>query len=404
MALTLVAFWVPVGLLIYGYAGFPLLVATAGKILDRRVRKAPFTPKVSLIIAAYNEEDGIRSRVENALSCDYPEDALEILVASDGSTDRTASIVEKLGMDHRVRLLSLPRKGKAHALNEAVRQSRGEVLVFSDANTVFRPDALRMLMRNLADPEVGGVAGQTGYVIQEEGESAGRGEDLYWRYDSWIKRLESRTGSVVSAHGGMYAIRRELFQPLVDAAVTDDFAISTGVVEQGRRLVFEPDAQGSEMTVKESAREFQRRVRLMTRGLRSVLLRRRLLNPREYGFYSVALFSHKVLRRALPLVLPVLFVASVALHSRGIFYLGAAVGQALFYSLALSGWALRNRKMGRWKLFYVPFFFCMANLASATAIWNVLRGQRIEKWSPQRHAGEEALMGGQPTPDRARSW
>jgi|GEM_PF-31262 len=383
------AFWISVAAILYGYVGFPLLVAVVGWIRSRGVRKEPITPPVSLIIAAYNEEDGIEGRIQNALHTDYPEDALEIIVASDGSTDATDEIVSRFDSE-RVRLLSLPRQGKAYALNEAVRHSRGDILVFSDANTLFEPDALRALVRNFADPEVGGVAGHTGYVTAEDGESAGLGETLYWRYDTWLKRLETRTGSVVSAHGGMYAIRKVLFEPIWDAAVTDDFAISTAVVEQGWRLVFEPGARGWEAPVKDSGKEFSRRVRLMTRGIRGALvLRRSLLAPGKYGFYSVSLFSHKVLRRVLPLFLPVLFVSSIALAAEGWVYMLAAGAQGLFYAFALGGWALRGSAAGRWKPFYVPFFYVMANLASVVALWDVARGHRIERWNPQRHEHRE---------------
>lgn len=388
MTWALLVFWLSVGVLAYGYVGFPLLVAAAGRVLDRRVHREPVTPRVSLIIAAYNEEDGIQTRLRNALRCEYPPEALEVIVASDGSSDGTEPLVSGFGQK-RVRLLSLPRRGKAHALNEAVRHARGEVLVFSDANTHFAPDAVRKLVRNFADPEVGGVAGRTGYVVQDGGESAGRGEGLYWRYDSWLKALETRTGNVVSAHGGMYAIRRELFQPLSDAAVTDDFAISTAVVAQGRRLVFEPEARGYEATAEQSVHEFHRRVRLMTRGLRGALvLRRPLLNPRKHGLYALSLFSHKVLRRFLPAFLPVLLASSVVLHARGGLYVAAATSQGLFYALALIGWGLRRRRSGRWKVLYVPFYFCMANLASLVALGNVLAGRRIERWNPPRHREE----------------
>lgn len=387
MSLSVLAFWLSLALLAYGYVGFPLLTALVGGLRDRRVRRESITPRVSLVIAAYNEEDAIERRVRNAFRSDYPPDRMEVIVASDGSSDGTESRVARL-RDGRMplRLLSLPRRGKAHALNAAARCARGEVLVFSDANTLLAPDALRKLARNFADPDVGGVAGRTGYVVRDGSESAGRGESLYWRYDGWLKRLESRTGSVVSAHGGLYAVRRALFEPLSDPAVTDDFAISTGVVARGRRLVFEPEARGFEATAEESTSEFRRRVRLMTRGLRGVLvLRRPLLNPARYGFYAVALFSHKVFRRCLPAVLPVLLVSSIALHGRGLLYLAAAWGQGLFYVLALGGWGLRSRRMGSWRALYVPFFFAMANMASLAAFWNVVLGRRIERWDPHRH-------------------
>lgn len=381
-----VAFWLLVLAVIYTYVGYPAVVALAAKILDRRVEKGPSIPSLSVVIAAYDEEDGIRDRILNLLSASYPAHKLEVVVASDGSTDGTVREVESLGMD-RVRVLELPRRGKAAALAEGARRARGEILVFTDANSVFRPDALLLLAINFDDPEVGGVAGRTVYRLGRDVEAAGKGESLYWRYDTWLKERESLTGSVVSAHGGMYAVRRELFRPVEDPAVTDDFAISTAVVAQGRRLVFEPKAVGFEEPMGESGLEFRRRVRLMTRGLRGVLLRRELLDPSRYGFYSVALASRKVLRRMIPLAFPLLLVIAWLLAASGPFYAAVALGLTGTVLLAALGWALRSRPAGRHPIFYVPFFFVLANVAAVVALANVARGARIERWTPQRHEG-----------------
>jgi cellulose synthase/poly-beta-1,6-N-acetylglucosamine synthase-like glycosyltransferase len=377
-------FWLSVVYLAYVYAGFPALVAVVGRLTRRDVRKASVTPPLTLVIAAYNEEAVIAARLDNALESDYPPDRLQILVASDGSTDGTERIVGGYAA-RGVQLLPLPRRGKIHALDDAVRQASGEIVVFSDANTMCVPGALRALASNFADPEVGGVAGRTGYQLPARGESSSRGECLYWDYDTRLKQLESFTGSVVSAHGGLYAIRRSLYQPSPDAAVTDDFAISTAVVDQGYRLVFEPAACATEVAVDEAQREFGRRVRLMTRGLRGVLMRRRLLNPFRTGFYAVVLFSHKVARRLAPLALIALAASSAALVSQGALYRLAALGQAAFYALAVCGYLLRRASIGGTRLLYVPFFYCMANTASAIALYQLLRGRRIERWQPQRH-------------------
>jgi cellulose synthase/poly-beta-1,6-N-acetylglucosamine synthase-like glycosyltransferase len=377
-------FWILAAAVAYGYLGYPLTVLLVGRLLDRRVRQAPVTPTMSVVIAAYDEADGIAAKIRNVLAAHYPPDRLEVVVASDGSTDDTVRIASAIAPD-RVRVLDLPRRGKASALADGVQQAHGEVLVFTDANTVFRPDALAMLARNFADPGVGGVAGRTGYVVEEEAESTGRGEDTYWRYDTWIKDLESRTGSIVSAHGGMYAIRRELFRPVEDPAVTDDFAISTAVVEQGKRLVFEAEAVGREKTMAKSGSEFRRRVRLMTRGLQGVILRRRLLNPRRYGFYAVAMASRKVLRRILPVTFPPLLVLSILLAPTSAFFTACAGAQLAFLAVAALGWGLRRTPLGKHAMLCMPFFFVLANLASMVALWNVVRGSRIERWTPQRH-------------------
>lgn len=384
MVISVLLFWCCILTLAYVYAGYPLLIVLSGWLRNRVVQKGPMQPMVSLIIVAFNEEESIRERLDNALALDYPAPRMEVIVASDGSSDSTASIVERYA-EYGVRLLTLPRQGKIHALNQAVLQASGEVLVFSDANTLFDRQALRRLVENLADPQVGGVAGHTGYVMSRGSESTSRGEGLYWSYDTWLKEMESRTGSVVSAHGGIYAIRRELYQRPEDAAVTDDFAISTAVIEQGFRLVFEPRALAYEVAVPEAHREFSRKVRLMTRGWRSVLLRRRLLNPFRHGFYSLVLFSHKVLRRVVPVFLLTVLLSSLLLSVDSQFYLGVFVAQLLFYIAALTGYVLRCHPLGRTSPLCVPFFYCLANAAAAVALVKFVRGERVELWKPQRH-------------------
>jgi cellulose synthase/poly-beta-1,6-N-acetylglucosamine synthase-like glycosyltransferase len=382
---TVWIFWASIAFLFYAYGGFALLVGLVGLVQRRGVRKLPITPSVSLIIAAYNEEKVIAERLENALAMDYPRDRLQILVASDGSTDGTDDIVASYA-SRGVLLLSLPRHGKIRTLNAAVERATGKILVFTDANIMCGADTLRALVANFADASVGGVAGHTTYTLDPASESSSYGERLYWRYDTWLKKLESQTGSIVSAHGGLYAIRRVLFRPIPDGAVTDDFAISTLVVAQGYRLVFEPEALATEVAVPEAQREFRRRVRLMTRGLRGVFLRRHLLNPRKYGFYSIVLASHKLARRLVPVSLAILGVASLAAWSHGPLYQAAVLAQAFFYGMASVGYLLRRSRMGRLRLLYIPFYYCMANVACSVAWVHALRGRRIEVWQPQRQS------------------
>jgi cellulose synthase/poly-beta-1,6-N-acetylglucosamine synthase-like glycosyltransferase len=382
--LALLILWLSLASLAFAYFGFPALLALVGLVRRRRVHQQPITPSVSLLISAYNEEECIGERIENALRMDYPAEQLEVLVGSDGSTDRTDEIVRGYA-DPRVRLIRFPRQGKLAALNAMAREARGEILLFSDANTDVEPGALRALVRNFADPTVGGVAGYTGYRIQAGSESSSHGENLYWQYDIWLKELESRSGNMVSAHGGFYAIRRELYQPVRVPGVVDDFVISTAVIEQGWRLVFEPTARAWEFAVPSANREFNRRVRLITMGLRSTALRWRLLNPLRYGFYSVVLFTHKVLRRLVPVSLLLMFAAAVALRTHGDLYWAAFAGQSAFYAVAALGLIARRTSVGGSKLLYVPFFFCMANTAALISLYNFVRGHRIVSWEPQRH-------------------
>jgi cellulose synthase/poly-beta-1,6-N-acetylglucosamine synthase-like glycosyltransferase len=382
--LAVFTLWLSLAFVLYVYLGFPVILVVVAAIRQRRVLQQPITPSVSLLIAAYNEEACIAERIENALQMDYPRERLEILVASDGCTDDTEAIVERYA-EAGVRLLRFPRRGKVAALNDAVLEARGDVLVFSDANTMVERGALRALVRNFADPAVGGVAAYTGYRIKAGSESSSHGENLYWRYDTWLKGLESRSGSVVAAHGGLYAIRRELYLATHDTAVTDDFVISSGVVELGRRLVFEPAARAWEFAVPSADREFSRRIRIMTAGLRGTALRWRLLNPLRYGFYSLVLLTHKVLRRLVPVSLLLLLAATVLLRDSGDLYRHVLEAQTAFYGLALIGLAARGSSLGRSKLLYVPFFYCMANAAALLSLLKFLRGHRIVSWEPHRH-------------------
>lgn len=383
--LLYVVFGCSMATLLYAYGGYPVLVRLWGRFRPRPVAAGPSALTVTVVIAAYNEEEVIGERLANLFATDYPGHLIQAIIASDGSTDRTEAIVSSVS-DDRVHLMSLPRQGKIPALNEAVRHARGEILVFSDANTEFERNTLTNLLRSFKDPAVGGVVGNTGYKIAKDSESSSHGENLYWGYDTGLKEAESRCGSVVSAHGGLYAIRRELFEPPQDASVTDDFFISTGVVAKGRRLVFEKDARAYEYAVVGAQQEFGRRVRLMTRGIRSLYLRRNLLNHRVHGFYSVALASRKLVRRLTWFALFTLLASSIALAGSHPVFLVAALAQVGFYGVALVGWALRRRPIGRHRVFYVPFFFCMANLAAMLATLRFIRGDRIALWQPQRHA------------------
>lgn len=384
---VLILFWGAAALLAYTYAGFPLLILLRSWLVPRPVASGDVTPSVSLVIAAHNEEESIGGKLENVLAMDYPADRLEILVASDGSTDRTEQIVRSFA-GRGVRLLALPRLGKARALNAAVAVARGEVLAFSDANSMFERRALRRLVSSLADERVGGVAGDQRYELPERGDANGCGERSYWNYDRLMKRAESRAGHVISATGAIYAIRRKLFQA-VPEGVTDDFVTSTRVIAQGYRLVFCEDAVAWEPVAPSQQAEFSRKVRVITRGLRSALVMRSLLNPFRYGFYSLQLLSHKLLRRLMFIPLGMLFVGSFLLWQEGMFYQLAASAQAAFYGLAACGSVATFGRGRIQKLVAVPAYFCMVNVASLIALWRLIIGHSVVVWEPQRHEPAE---------------
>lgn len=384
MIAVLVVFWVSVALIAYTYVGFPLLVLLHGRLRPKPIRTGDVEPSVSLVIAAYNEETAIGSKVQNLLALDYPHDLIEMVIASDGSDDGTNEIVRGHAAANpgRVRLIALPREGKAATLNAAVDATRGEIIVFSDANSMYAADAIRALVRPFADPAVGGVAGDQRY-LEGGADGIAKGEQSYWNLDRMLKEAESSGGSVVSATGAIYAIRRELFGP-VRPDVTDDFYTSTGVVARGKRLVFAHNAAAHEPVAASGGDEFGRKVRVMTRGLRGVVARRELLNPFRHGFYAIQLFSHKVLRRLMVIPLAALAVTSPLLWDHGILYQALTVGQAVLYTLGVAGLLFSRTRAGRLKPLAVPAFFCLVNAASAKAVWNVIRGNRIDRWQPKR--------------------
>ena len=384
-------FYAAIGFIVYAYLVFPLLILARSWFWRRPVAKnEDRTPLISVIVACYNEEQSIADKLESVLACDYPSEKLEIVVVSDGSNDRTDEIVGEFA-DRGVVLLSVPRRGKAPALNDAVAVSKGEVLVFSDANSAFDSRALRALAAPFADPEVGGVAGNQCYS-KPDGRDGQDGERAYWSFDRWLKILESSSGNTISATGAIYALRRSAFRP-VPAGVTDDFVTSTRVIAQGLRLVFEPDAIAREPVAPSNDAEFRRKVRVMTRGLRAVSMMRELLNPFRFGFYSLQLLSHKVLRRLVFVPQIALALAAPFLWNEGLLYQAATLGQIAFYGAALLAFLLQKTGIAPPKLLAFASFFCMVNFAAAVAWFNFLRGHSIELWEPQREAEQHAGAG-----------
>ncbi len=367
-------FWGSVLSVAYVYAAFPLMLALRALVRPRPVLAGEVTPSVTLLIAAYNEEAVIGDKIENSLALDYPRDRLAVVVVSDGSSDTTDNIASRYAAEG-VRLLALPRSGKAAALNQALPSIGGDIVVFSDANSTFERHAIRHLVAPFADASVGGVAGNQVYVAG----SSGTGERWYWSFDRWLKQMESRAGSTIAATGAIYAIRRSLFRP-IPPGVNDDFVTSTRVIEAGYRLVFASQAIAYEEVAPSIRMEFQRKVRLMSRALRSEMAVRNLLNPARFGFYAVQLASHKTLRRFTFVPLGIMAGVSPLLWRYGSIYRAATVAQAVSYALAAMGLLGRPRRLAGSRVTSLPAYVVMANTAAAFAAWNVVRGRRIDRW------------------------
>ena len=368
-------FWLFAWLTMYSFAGYPVLLWVASRFRHRDVARAPITPTITVIVPAHNEETIIARKLESVLSQDYPVGLLQILVASDGSTDRTLQIAGGYA-DKGIRVLDYPRSGKAATLNLAAAEATGDIIIFTDANAILAPNVLTAIASNFADPTVGGVSADEQREPGTSTSAASKGERLYWEYDKWVKRAESRIGSMVSASGSLYAIRRELYRPIVDPAATDDFAISTQVVRAGYRLIFEPNAVTWEPSIARDSREFKRRVRIVTRGLRSVYGIRDLLLPWNSGIYALQVWSHKVARRLVGFQAVAILALSLSLVRRP-FYRLVTLGQLGFYALATAGWLGKDKRWSRRPWFYIPYYFCLSNLAASIGIVQFLRHRTV---------------------------
>jgi len=377
-----IIFYLLCAVVAWAYFGYPLVVLLRGLIWHKSYLREPITPTVSMIIACHNEDEGIEAKLDNILSLDYPKELLEVIIASDGSTDKTEEIVSRY-TDNQIRLLCLPRGGKAPALNAAVAQANKEILLFSDANSMYREDAIRKIVQPFADTNVGGVAGNQVYRNAERTGIAADGENSYWNFDRKLKVAQSRSGNAISATGAIYAIRRSLFQN-VPEGVTDDFVTSTRIIAQKKRLVFEPEAICFEPVAGSAKAEFGRKTRVITRGLRGIIEMRELLNPFHYGFYALQLFSHKVLRRLVVFPLIALAILSPLLWGNGWFYQLATILQGSLYGAAFVGLVMSRFHLKSPKFFSVPFYFCMVNAAVVVAVYKIVRGERIAIWSPAR--------------------
>jgi cellulose synthase/poly-beta-1,6-N-acetylglucosamine synthase-like glycosyltransferase len=375
------------------YAGYPLLLAALGRIRPRPRQRRPTHKAVSVLVAAHNEEGVIEAKVANVRTTDYPQDLIEIVVVSDGSTDGTVQAARRAGAD---RVLDLPRVGKITALNGAVEAAGGEILVFTDADSFFRRDTLGELLTNFADPTVGGVSANEVSGTGSDAPGVARGEGAYWHYEQWIKRLEDKVGSAVSASGRLYAIRRSLFRPSTVTSGTDDFVISTQVLKAGRRLAFDDHTLVLVDAPRDAGSEFRRKVRVMNRGLRAALSLRGLLLPWRGGFYSVQVVSHKVLRRLLPFFLLTAVAAGIWLTTLSPVWWFVLGPQLAFYGLAAAGWAGRSRGWGRARPLWIAYYFCLVNLAAAAAVVSVVGGVRFERWDPAQRGRKRVEPAGNP--------
>lgn len=368
---VLLLFWLFASVPVYAYLGYPLLLVLLSKIFRRPVRKAPFQPRISLLIPAYREERMIQQKIRNALELDYPPEKLEIVVACDGSPDSTPALAKAAADGVRVRVLDYPvNQGKIGVLNASVPQLSGEIIVFSDAAALLYPDSVRRLIANFADPEVGAASGK--YTVVKADEVAiGKSEDFYWKYETYLKVLESRISSALGAHGHLHAIRKELYPFPPPGTINDDYIIPTSVISRGYRSVYEPTA-----IVYEEAQEmtgFGRRVRIMAGNIQQMREIRGLLSPVQ-GWPLFFFLSHKVSRLVVPFAMLGALVTSASIDLP--FYRWLFLLQVVFYVTAAIGarWKLHP------KLLALPYYFTMINVAVFFGLYHALTDRRRMAW------------------------
>jgi cellulose synthase/poly-beta-1,6-N-acetylglucosamine synthase-like glycosyltransferase len=363
-----VAFWLSAGLLVYAQAGYGVLLAALSRLLRRAPAEsapAPAVPTVSLVVAAYAEEAVIAGKVANALALDYPRDRLEVVVACDGSPDATAKRASEAGADV---VLELPHGGKIRAQDAAVERSRSDIVAFSDANALWERDALRRLVEPFADPAVGYVCGQVQFV----NDAGTNQEGLYWRYEMWLRALESRLASVTGGNGAIYATRRGDYL-VVDPVMGHDLSFPFNMVKRGRRAVYAPAARATEKMVPSIEGEFARKRRMMSHAW-PIVVRGGLLSPRGYPpLYALMIASHRALRYASPFLHLVAFAANAALLGEGWIFVAAF---ALQWALLLAALA------GGIRPFLIARYYVLTTASIAAGLWDWARHGTPAGWAP----------------------
>jgi cellulose synthase/poly-beta-1,6-N-acetylglucosamine synthase-like glycosyltransferase len=386
MCAEAILFWLSVLLLVYTYVGYPALVWVWVALREKRPRLQDITPTVSMVIVAYNEEDRIAARLENLLALDYPQDRLEIVFASDGSTDTTPVRARAFEGTNVSVLAFETRRGKAAVLNDVIPKTRGQIVVLTDVRQRFERQALRALVRAFADPQVGAVSGELILVPAHGHPAVGEGVGFYWRYEKFIRRNESRLDSTVGTTGAIYAIRRELIDPIPEDTILDDVLIPMRAVRRGYRVLFEPGARAYDLAAGTAEAEFTRKARTITGNFQLFAREGWLLNPfrNRIWFQTV---SHKGLRLLGPVLHILAFGSNLALAGEP-FYQRMLLAQVAFYVAALSGRVLQHTQKAI-PCLTVPYTMCLLNWATMVGFFRFVVGRQQVTWEKAPWARRE---------------
>jgi biofilm PGA synthesis N-glycosyltransferase PgaC len=386
--ISLYTFWIGLALIVYTYVGYGVIIYIFSK-LKGKVKTPPMQadselPIVTLLIAAYNEERFIASKIENSLGLDYPTEKLKVCIVTDGSTDRTLEIANGYAT---VKTFHSPeRLGKIHAVNRVIKLVDTPLVIFSDANTTLNSASIKNIVRHFQDEKVGGVSGEKKIMVNEADNASGAGEGIYWKYESALKKLDSHLSTAIGAAGELFAVRTNLYHTPEPDTIIEDFVTSMKIVSQGYRFVYEPDAYAMETASATIQDEWKRKVRISAGGIQAILRMPELLNPFRYGIISWQYVSHRVLRWTLtPVALLLVLIANMMLFRFSPFYQLALYSQVLFYILAFIGHLMRERKIGV-KGFFVPYYFCLMNLSVFAGAGRLIKNQQSAVWEKSERA------------------
>jgi len=379
-----ILFWTLLGLILYCYFGYPLLIALLSQLFPKEIRKASIFPSVSIIIAAHNEEDVIKAKLDNLLALDYPYDKIEILIGSDASTDKTNEIIQNYRDPRLHAFIHAQRRGKMMTVNELAAQSKHEIIFFNDARQLLEKNALKNLVQNFADPVVGCASGELLFHKTEGGTA--QGVNFYWEYEKFIRAHEARVHSMLGATGAIYAIRKSLYVPAPADVVLDDMFTPFKIIAQGHRAIFDGTAHAFDNAAHSATEEYRRKARTLYGNYQIFFLFPGLFNPFKSPI-AIQLFSHKFLRVMVPFFMIILFSINFLIIDAGIYKLLFGL-QLIFYAAAFTGALARGQKCGIFnpliKLCYVPYVFCLLNAAALAGFYRFIASKQEITWQKAR--------------------
>jgi len=385
----IIAFWISIFLIIYTFVGYGFVLFFLVKIKGLFIKPFVFRtdallPTVTILIAAYNEEDLIIEKVENTIGLNYPKDKFQIIFITDGSTDSTAERIQ--GFAEVTLLHEDSRAGKMAAIKRAIPYIEGEITVFTDANTFLNKDALLKLVKHYQNPKVGAVAGEKRILVEELADASSAGEGFYWKYESKLKKWDYALYSNVGAAGELFSIRTGLYQPVETDTIIDDHMIAMRIAEQGHIIAYEPDAYAMETASADVKEELKRKVRIAAGGIQSILRLKKAANPFHNFIFTFQYISHRVLRWTITpflLILALMLNGIIAFTTDMVFYQLLLVLQVVFYLLSLTGFYFESRNI-RIKALFIPYYFCVMNYAVLAGIVRYYKKNQSAAWEKSK--------------------